>query len=235
MTSKELTPTTALSTIQPQSQFVPWLKNIVYPLANYLLLPTYFSSIEISGRENLPTSGAVILAPTHRSRWDSQIIPYAVGPYVTGRNVHFMVSANEVKGLQGWFIRRLGGFEIDTDKPALSTIRYTIDLLHRGEMLAIFPEGNLFYDDTVHPIKQGLARMAMQAISSAPDLELSIVPIGTKYIQPVPRFGDRVKIDIGKPIDVRNYGNLSTKVGTQKITQILTASLLESTAKLSAL
>jgi 1-acyl-sn-glycerol-3-phosphate acyltransferase len=225
MTKSALAPTTTTKQTTPLSRFVPWLKSLIYPIVNYLVLPTYFSEIEIIGRENLPKQGAIIFAPTHRSRWDSMVIPYAVGHYATGRDLHFMVSINEIKSIQGWFIRRLGGFAIDTEKPTLSSIRYTIELLANREMLGIFPEGNLFYDNTIHPLKTGLARIAMQTIAANPDLELYIVPIGSRYIEPIPRFRDRVKISIGQPIDVRKYRELSTKTGTQTISDLLATAL----------
>ena len=68
------------------SHVAGWLKSIVYPVARYGLLPFYFSRIEVTGQENLPPEGAVILAPTHRARWDAFVVPYATGPYITGRD-----------------------------------------------------------------------------------------------------------------------------------------------------
>jgi len=53
----------------------PWLTPLVYTLANKIVLPFYFSKIDISGQENIPLTGAVIVAPTHRSRWDAIIVP----------------------------------------------------------------------------------------------------------------------------------------------------------------
>ncbi|MCY7276551.1 MAG: hypothetical protein LH702_23160, partial [Phormidesmis sp. CAN_BIN44] len=49
------------------SRLSPWLASLVYPIGRYGLLPFYFRRIEVSGREHLPTTGSVILAPTHRS------------------------------------------------------------------------------------------------------------------------------------------------------------------------
>jgi 1-acyl-sn-glycerol-3-phosphate acyltransferase len=208
-----------------RSEFSPWLKSIVYPLGNYLVLPQYFRRIEICGQEYLPQNGAVILAPTHRARWDALVLPYAVGPYVTGRDVRFMVSANEMKGIQGWFVRRLGGFPIDPLKPRLSTIRHSIELMHRGEMLTIFPEGNIFRERKLKPLKKGLGRIAMQAIALQPDLDLKIVPVSICYSQPIPTFGDSVSLNIGPPLLVQKYQHLPVKVGADTLTQDLTKSL----------
>jgi 1-acyl-sn-glycerol-3-phosphate acyltransferase len=219
-----------LSRERGQSGYAPWLKAIVYPLGKYLVLPRYFSQIEVFGQEHLPENGAVILAPTHRSRWDALVLPYAVGPYVTGRDVRFMVSANEMKGIQGWFIRRLGGFPVDPLKPGASTIRHSIELMHRGEMLTIFPEGNIFREPELQPLKKGLARIAMQAIAMQPDLDLKIIPVSIRYSQPVPTFRDRVSLNIGTPLSVSEYQHLSTKAGAQILTQDLAQKLTDAIA-----
>jgi 1-acyl-sn-glycerol-3-phosphate acyltransferase len=53
------------------SRVSPWLTSLFYPLGHYIVLPFYFGKIEITGQEHLPKDGPVILAPTHRSRWDA--------------------------------------------------------------------------------------------------------------------------------------------------------------------
>jgi len=103
------------------SRINPCLIRFCYFLGNYLVLPAFFSKITVTGQENIPLTGGVILAPTHRSRWDALILPYAVGRLVTRRDLRFMVSANEMKGVQGWFIRRLGGFPVNTDHPGMGS------------------------------------------------------------------------------------------------------------------
>ena len=230
MTGSELTTTksdnSALqSKQQVQSQVSPWLTKIIYPLGQYLVLPSFFREIEIIGTEYIPHTGAVILAPTHRTRWDALLVPYAVGPYVTGRSSRFMTSVDEMKGLQGWFVRRLGGFEIDTEKPGIASIRHSIELLHQGEMLTIFPEGNLFRDGNLHPIEKGVTRIAMQAVSLKPDLDLKIIPINLDYEHPYARFRDRVTIELGKPLQVQEYQQFSSKTGAAKLHADLTRSL----------
>jgi 1-acyl-sn-glycerol-3-phosphate acyltransferase len=219
------------SSPQIRSGVSPWLSKLIYPLGQYLVLPGYFREIEAIGTEYLPHTGAVILAPTHRSRWDSLLIAYVVGPYVTGRSSHIMVTANEMKGIQGWFIRRLGGFEIDPNKPGIGSIRHSVELLHQGEMLTIYPEGNLIYDGTLHPLKKGLTRIAMQAVALKPDLELKIIPISLKYEHPVPKFRDRVSIQLGQPLQVQDYQQLSSKTGAEKLHQDLTRSLEQITTQ----
>jgi 1-acyl-sn-glycerol-3-phosphate acyltransferase len=208
-----------------RSDISPWLTKIIYPLGQYIVLPGFFREIEIRGKEYTPHTGAVILAPTHRTRWDALLTAYAIGPYVTGRSSRFMVSVNEMKGLQGWFVRRLGGFAIDTTKPSPGVIRHSIELLHQGEMLTIFPEGNMFRDGVLHPVKEGLTRIATQAVSLKPDLDLKIIPINLDYEHPYPKFRDRVTVELGKPLQVNDYQQFSSKTGAKKLHQDLTQSL----------
>ena len=203
------------------SRVSPWLTSLLYPLGHYVVLPFHFGKIEITGQEHLPKDGPVILAPTHRSRWDALMMPYSTGQMVTGRDLRFMVTADEVKGLQGWFIRHLGGFAVDIKHPAISSLRYGVELLLDKEMLVIFPEGGIFQDGEVHPIKPGLARLAIQAELSKPGLGVKIVPMSIRYRPRIPQWGAHVKIAIGSPICGADYAN----GGGKKEAPLLTAQL----------
>ncbi|MEG5038525.1 MULTISPECIES: lysophospholipid acyltransferase family protein [unclassified Microcoleus] len=204
------------------SRVSPWLTSLLYPLGHYVVLPFHFGKIEITGQEHLPKDGPVILAPTHRSRWDALMMPYSTGQKVTGRDLRFMVTADEVKGLQGWFIRNLGGFPVDLKHPAIGSLRYGVELLLDKEMLVIFPEGGIFQDGEVHPIKPGLARLAIQAELSKPGLGVKIVPMSIRYRPRIPRWGCQVKIAIGSPISVADYANGG---GGKKEARLLSAQL----------
>ena len=72
-----------------------------------------------------------------------------------------MVSANEMKGLQGWLIRHVGGFPIDPQHPSISSLRLGIKLLKASEVLVIFPEGNIFRTEEIQPLQPGLTRLAL--------------------------------------------------------------------------
>lgn len=199
-----------------QWRCVPWLLSLAYPIARYGLLPFYFRRIEVLGRENLPATGPIILAPTHRSRWDALIVPYAVGHDITGRVLRFMVSADEMKGLQGWLIRRLGGFPVNTRQPAIATLRHSIELLQREEALVIFPEGDIYRQ--CQSLKPGLARLALQAEASQPCLGIQIVPIGIQYSQPLVPWRSAVKIRIGEPVKVADYELETPKASAKRLT-----------------
>jgi len=149
-----------------------------------------------------------------------------------------MVSANEMNGLQGWFIRRLGGFPVDPQQPAIASLRYGLDVLRQQEMMVIFPEGGIFRDGKLHPLKPGLARLALQAEQSQPGLNVKIVPIYVDYNEAVPSWNCDVTVRIGKPLHSNHYTTQissnqqshshkrdTVKQSARKLTDDLTAAL----------
>ena len=80
----------------------PWLAPVAMVLTQDVALKGFFGGgLRVLGRENLPHEGPVLLAPTHRSRWDALMLPYAAGRRVSGRDCRFMVTSDEMTGLQG--------------------------------------------------------------------------------------------------------------------------------------
>ncbi|MEA5580597.1 1-acyl-sn-glycerol-3-phosphate acyltransferase [Nodularia harveyana UHCC-0300] len=203
------------------SRVSPWLSPFFYLLGQHFLLPLFFGKIEITGQENIPLTGPVILAPTHRSRWDSLLLPYATGRCVTGRDLRFMVTINECQGLQGWLVRSMGGFPVDPQNPAITALRHAVELLQQQETLVIYPEGNIYRDGTVHPLKPGIARLSLSAELNRPGLDIKIVPVSINYSQPYPQWGTGVKISIGKPLNVSDYTMGKIKQNAQNLTSDL--------------
>ncbi|MDJ0680041.1 MAG: 1-acyl-sn-glycerol-3-phosphate acyltransferase [Xenococcaceae cyanobacterium MO_167.B52] len=207
------------------SRISPWLANLLYPLGSKFVLPLFFDKIQVTGQDNIPEDGSVIVAPTHRSRWDALVVPYAVGKLVTGRDLRFMVSSNEVKGLQGWFIRRMGGFPVDTQRPGMETLCHTVDLLREEEMIVIFPEGGIFRQPKVQNLKRGVALISLQVQSEHPANKVKVLPVSVRYSQTYPSWGTKVYVDIGSPLNVQDYVTKSLRQGSQKLTQELFARL----------
>ncbi|XFA73296.1 1-acyl-sn-glycerol-3-phosphate acyltransferase [Thermosynechococcaceae cyanobacterium Okahandja] len=199
------------------------LTPLMYRLAGDIVLRRYFRTIEVQGQQHLPRSGPVILAPTHRSRWDALIVPYVAGWRVTGRNLYFMVSHDEMLGFQGWVIGQCGGFAVNTQAPTVSALRTGVELLQQQQALVVFPEGNIFRDGQIHPLKPGLARLALQAAQRG--TAVNIVPILLSYSQPYPRWGSHAKVVIGSPLSTQKYALDPPKIGAQRLTADLFTAL----------
>ncbi|HAC64293.1 MAG TPA: 1-acyl-sn-glycerol-3-phosphate acyltransferase [Cyanothece sp. UBA12306] len=200
-----------------KSSVNPWLIRLVYPLGCQLIIPFFFGRITVTGRENIPATDPVIVTPTHRSRWDALIVPYAVGRLVSGRDLRFMVMSTEMTGMQGWLIRHLGGFPVDVNRPRLDSLEHSVNILKQGEMLVIFPEGGIFRDNQVHPLKRGVARIALEVESQKPNCGIKILPISVRYTNPYPNWGTDVVVKIETPIDVSKYHQQPMKSGSAKL------------------
>ena len=178
------------------------------PLAMFttqdIALRSYFRERIVLGLDNLPKDGPVLLAPTHRSRWDGLILTMAAGRRVTGRDCRFMVTRTEMKGIQGWFLERLGCFPVDQLRPSLTSLRFAIDLMVDGQQLVVFPEGRINRNDKSIRLKQGLARLTQLAEGKGVDVQ--IVPVGIAYSQQKPRPFSRAAISFWEPIKIQGIG-----------------------------
>ena len=164
----------------------------------------YLRERTVLGAENLPKDGPVLLAPTHRARWDALMIPMAAGRRITGRDCRFMVTRTEMSGLQGWFLHRLGCFAVDQDKPSLTTLRFALDLLETGQQLVVFPEGRINRTDAPIVLEQGCVRLAQ--LAQRRGIDVQVVPVGLAYNPAVPGPRSRSAISFGPPLVVQGKG-----------------------------
>ena len=92
--------------------------------------------LHIGGAENIPAQGATIVAPNHKSFWDTFFVALA-----TKRHVRFMGKSELFEGRKGRLLVRLGAVPVrrgQTDEEALETAR---TILRRAGCL-LFPEGS---------------------------------------------------------------------------------------------
>jgi len=193
----------------------PWLAPLAMVLTQDLAVPGFFSRVMVRGREHLPRSGAVLLAPTHRARWDALLVPHAAGRRVWGRDCRFMVTRDEMEGPQGWLLQRLGCFPVDQGRPTLASLRLAVNLLERGEQLVMFPEGRIHRHDETLRLHQGLARLAQLAAGQGVDVR--VVPVGIAYGQPVPRPGQAAAVQIGPALQVAGGGREAAMAFTTEL------------------
>ena len=188
----------------------PFLGALAMLVTQDIVMRFFFSKkIIIKGNFILPTNSSVILAPTHRSRWDGLVLTMAFGRRITKKDCRFMVTKSEMKGLQGWFLKRLGCFSINQLSPSLSTLRYAVNLIINGEQLVVFPEGKINKYGKKIILKEGLYRLARLATKKTDSI--TIVPIGIAYSKESPRFRDQVSLCFGEPLYICNNFNLSIK------------------------
>ncbi len=153
--------------------------------------------VTIEGQENLPTTGAYILAPVHRSYVDTPITAC-----VTRRRIRFMGKAEVWDNKPaGWLASTLGAFPVARGTADREALKRCIAALEGGEPLVLFPEGERKEGPVVQPLFDGASYVAARA-------GVPIVPIGiggsarvmprhAKMIHP-----NKVHVIIGAPIHV---------------------------------
>jgi len=197
----------------------PWLSPLAMLITQDIALAGYFGPILVSGGEHLPDSGPVLLAPTHRARWDALMLPHAAGRRVSGRDCRFMVTVDEMKGLQGWFLHRLGCFPVDQGRPGMASLRYALDLLAAGQQLVVFPEGRIRREDAPIRLQQGLARLALLAAGQG--VEVPVLPVGIAYGHASPRPGDAAALRFGPPLRASGQGREAARAFTLALAEAM--------------
>lgn len=151
--------------------------------------------LRISGAERIPAEGAAIVAPNHKSFWDSFFLAAA-----TRRHLRFMGKSELFEGRLGRALVRLGAFPVRrgaSDADALETAR---EILRQGGLLALFPEGTRVRDpETLGSPRRGAGRLALEA--GAPLVPAAITGTEKLFLGPIPR-PRRVQIAFGEPISV---------------------------------
>ena len=199
----------------------PVLGPIAMFITQDIVMKIFFKERKIiNNKFPIPKNSSVILAPTHRSRWDGLILTMAMGRRVTKKDCRFMVTKSEMKGIQGWFLKRLGCFPINQISPSLSVLRYAVDLIAKKRQLVVFPEGKINKYGKKLALKEGLFRLARLATKKTNFI--TIVPIGIAYSEVSPKFRSKVSLCFGEPLIINDHLSMSinefNKILNEKMT-----------------
>jgi 1-acyl-sn-glycerol-3-phosphate acyltransferase len=127
--------------------------------------------MSVEGRSNLPTEGAYIISPVHRSYIDTLI----AGAANTDRMRYLAKDSLWRSRPLGWFVSSLGGFPVSRGTADREALRRCIEVIEQGEPLVLFPEGERKSGRTVQPLFDGAAYVASK--TGVPMITW-IVPIG---------------------------------------------------------
>jgi 1-acyl-sn-glycerol-3-phosphate acyltransferase len=149
--------------------------------------------LRISGAEHIPAEGPAIVAPNHKSFWDSFFVAAA-----TRRHVRYMGKVELFQGPWGRVLVRLGAFPVrrgEADAEALATAR---TILRQGGLLALFPEGTRIRDpDHLGAPRRGAGRLALE--TGAPVVPAAITGSERLFLGPLPK-PKRVQVAFAEPI-----------------------------------
>lgn len=187
-------------------------ERIVYGAVWYFarLVTLTFIRTTYVGMENLPKTGAYLVAPNHRSVVDF----FLVGP-ITRRRMRYL-GKDTVWNVK-WFVpiaNTLGGIPINRGSADRASMTRCIEALRGGEPLVLFPEGTRKAGPHIEELFDGVSYIALKA-------GVPIVPIGIggsdrvlpkgKLI-PRPR---RVTVIIGEPMHAPPGGRSARKAAPE--------------------
>ncbi|MDQ3343878.1 MAG: 1-acyl-sn-glycerol-3-phosphate acyltransferase [Actinomycetota bacterium] len=157
----------------------------------------------VEGLGNVPASGPAIIAANHLSFSDSVFLPAALQ-----RPVYYLGKADYFRGWQRYFYENVGVMPVARQggDAGEASLRRGLQVLRRGRLLGIYPEGTRSPDGRLYRGKTGPARLAMR--SGAPIIPVGIV--GTDRVLPTgakrPRM-HQVTLRIGRPLHIAGrYG-----------------------------
>lgn len=160
-----------------------------------LALRWFYRDIEVVGIDRLPEHGPVLLASNHPNALvDALVICCTLRRPVTltakatlldnpaTRALMRLTGVVPLRRASDEAARGSGGSVLDPSRNA-NAFSAVLDVLHRGGVVLLFPEGKSHSDPALAPLRTGLARIALMARDERHIDSLPIVPVGLTFEQ----------------------------------------------------
>jgi 1-acyl-sn-glycerol-3-phosphate acyltransferase len=177
-----------------------------------LLTFLYVRKYEVVGQENVPPAGAIIVASNHLNAADPPFVTRALG-----RPPIFMAKKEMLDlPLFGLAFRAWGAFPVRRGEFDLAAIRAAVDVLQRGEVLLMFPEGTRSRTGGLGRGHPGTATIALH--TGAPILPVAIT--GTENVKWPwfllrPLLVRHVRVVIGEPFHLAEVQRVNREAARQ--------------------
>jgi 1-acyl-sn-glycerol-3-phosphate acyltransferase len=199
---------------------------MVYWMAKILLTPVLliFYRVRVEGVEHVPRRGSAILASNHLAFCDSYFMPLRLR-----RRVTYVAKAEYFDSWKtAWFFRAIGQIPIRRGPGASwrRALDAAAEVLGKGQLLGIYPEGTRSKDGRLHRGHTGIALVALR--TGAPVIPVGIS--GTGEAQPIgrliPKPFSRITVRFGEPIDFSEFaGRAGERLVLRQITDTVMAEI----------
>jgi 1-acyl-sn-glycerol-3-phosphate acyltransferase len=156
----------------------------------------------VTGAEHIPASGGAIIASNHLSIVDSIYLPLMLARPVTfAAKAEYFTGTRPIDRITGAYLRATNQLAVDRTGPraAQDMLQAALDLLRRGQLFGIYPEGTRSPDGRLYRGRIGVGWLALNS-------GLPVIPVamkGTEHVLPPGRIVPhpaRIEIIIGKPL-----------------------------------
>jgi len=145
--------------------------------------------MRVFGAANVPKTGPVIVACNHVSYFDPPLLGTACP-----RRIRYMAKAELFKmSVLGPLITAFGAYPVERSGTPMAAVRRSVEVLRRGEVIGIFPEGTRNLDGTVQA-HEGVALLA--SLGKSP-----VVPAAVAGTREAGRFR-RFEVIFGRPLSL---------------------------------
>jgi len=175
----------------------------VRQIAGYLLFGWRYR-LRVSGIENLPKHGPVLLLGNHISYIDFALIQWA-----TPRTIRFVVHDDYYrKPVFNWILRAVGAVSIrpENSRNAMQSI---VSLLNDDCVVGIFPEGHVSITGELSDLKRGFEKILSESKDSVVVVPFAVNDMWGSFFSKAPKsikkkkkfsFRREVNISIGKSL-----------------------------------
>lgn len=195
-----------------------------YDILGLVLRPVYkviFPGSKVTGAENIPDEGGVIICANH-IHWNDCLY---LAAKVKNRRITYLAKVETMSNRLFKLVigeKGLGAIPIHRGEADLTAVRACLQTVKDGEALGIFPQGTRSRDNTPTPMMNGVSMIAMRA--GAP-----IIPI---YIDGPYKLFHQIDVRIGKPVEISDLGRRPDAATMNAITDRIATAIWSQREKL---
>jgi 1-acyl-sn-glycerol-3-phosphate acyltransferase len=164
--------------------------------ANFVPLVRAATRLHVKGRQNVPREGPVLLAVNHFSWADPVVVSAALE-----RPAYYLAKERLfVNPAARWFFASMGQIPVNRQAGGNEdAIQAAVDLLERGVVVGVFPEGTRSRYGELKRGKTGVARIAARSGAPIVPIAVATADFWPKHAG-IPSFGERVYLNVGEPM-----------------------------------
>lgn len=177
-------------------QAMTWYPTIIAGLCRFVAQS--IARISVTGLEDLPQDGPLIIAANHASNADPPMLGGWLGPAL-GRRPTFLAKDVLFHGPMGVLIKSLGAEPVKAGGNDIGAYRVAKGILDKGGVVAILPEGTRSYDGVMGDPKPGVSMLATRTGTPVLPVGLSGTDALIAREQKFPNIGARISMRVGRP------------------------------------